>query len=826
MSAQQYVLKRENINAEFDRILEYPLTVAVASMGYGKTMAARAYLNERNLNYAWLSVDSDESSPQYIWESFANQLSITSPELGRQLRALGFPADAAQREKVLKIIEDAAYQTNTVMVIDDYHFAHSSELDKLIERIVRAGIEGFHILILSRTVPDIRIDELMLKGYCCLIKNHVFEINAGEIKKYFELYRHNISEDMARQVYDVSEGWISAAYLIMQRYAETGKLAPGKSMEKLIETAVMRRYAPREARLLYSLCVLDHFTARQAIYVSGDPEAERIIEKISGENAFVRYDEHEGVYRIHNIFNSYLRKTLEERRADIIAADLYKRSGEWCVRHDDIITGLKYFLKAEEFELIMQEFEKSSINVVFDNHSGYILDLFSQIPDRVKYRYPIGYLAYTGFYVTNADPRSGADLLSELERYYLNRDDISTETKKRIAGESMLIKAYIDFNDAGSMLRKMSRAHEMLEGRSMIANKDKIITFGSPHSMYLYYRDKGKYRWAMECVVEMFPYYTDLAGGCGKGFDDLLRAEYFLETGDLDKAVLYARKAVCKAKILDQVSVILCADFVIARAHMARGRFHDAAEIMDDLSGEAEACSSAILNSAYDLCTGYLGGLTGKEGNFSKWLQNGDMEQSEVLYQGMGFNYIVYGKYLLLRKDYIRLEVLCEEMEQTFSAFHNLLGYLHAYLLSAISKYRLFGFEAAREALLAALDIGRSDHLVLPFAEYGEFLHEMLRELQNDCGEDDYLKEIAGSAAQYRANLKTLREASPGTPSLTKRETEILRLVVEGKTNRDISAALFIAEITVRKNITSIYRKLEVNGRASAVKRALELKIM
>lgn len=54
----------------------------------------------------------------------------------------------------------------------------------------------------------------------------------------------------------------------------------------------------------------------------------------------------------------------------------------------------------------------------------------------------------------------------------------------------------------------------------------------------------------------------------------------------------------------------------------------------------------------------------------------------------------------------------------------------------------------------------------------------------------------------------------------------MLKLVVEGKTNREIAGILFIAEVTVSKNITSIYRKLGVTGRPSAVKKALEQKVL
>lgn len=824
--AQQHILKRDHVSAELGNILNYPLTLAVAAMGYGKTTSARSFFRDKNINHVWLSVESDEASPQYIWDSFTNQLAKTRPELGKQFRALGFPVDAPQRDKVLKMIEDMTYMTNTVLVIDDYHFAHAAELDRLIERIVRANIEGFHILILSRTVPDIGIDELVLKGYCYMIKSHLFEVSPNEIKNFFRLYSYDITNDTAQQVFEISEGWVSAVYLIMRRYAEIGALEPGKSIERLIETSVMSQYTHQEGMLLKALSILDSFTPQQAVYVTENTETERMIQKISYSNSFIQYDEQDGVYRIHNILKNYLRDLIDKQPEHINLEALYKRTGEWCINNGDIISGLKYLLKAKEYDLILAEFEKGSINRVLDSYPGYILELFNYIPTEIRYRHPVGYLAYTGFYVTNVDQEGGSRLLSEIERYYLNAGGISDAMKMRIAGEIELIRAYIAFNDAALMRKRLAKAHNMTGGQSLVANKDKIITFGSPHALYLYYREKGKYLGTMECVEEMFFHYTEMAGGCGKGFDDLLRAEYNLETGQFESAELYAYKAIHKAKTMDQVSVLICAYFVIARLYAMQGKFEEAMEIMDDLSSEVEECSIPMLNSAFDLCAGYMGGITGKERAFAKWLSVGDMEQSEVLYQGMGFNHVIYGKYLLLKKDYIKLEVLCEDMRKTFSYFNNMLGYLHTYVLEAAAKYKLYGMEQAKAVMTAALDIGKSDHIILPFAEYGIHIIELLLALQKDSEKDEYLDKVVKYVSQYCTNIRRMQGPKPQLPLLTKREMEILALVVEGKTNREIAAQLYIAEVTVRKNITAIYRKLDVTGRACAVKKTMELKIM
>ena len=50
-------------------------------------------------------------------------------------------------------------------------------------------------------------------------------------------------------------------------------------------------------------------------------------------------------------------------------------------------------------------------------------------------------------------------------------------------------------------------------------------------------------------------------------------------------------------------------------------------------------------------------------------------------------------------------------------------------------------------------------------------------------------------------------------PSFTRRELEIIQLVVSGKTNREIGNQLFISEKTVKHHLTKIFRKLNINKR-------------
>jgi two-component system NarL family response regulator len=65
-----------------------------------------------------------------------------------------------------------------------------------------------------------------------------------------------------------------------------------------------------------------------------------------------------------------------------------------------------------------------------------------------------------------------------------------------------------------------------------------------------------------------------------------------------------------------------------------------------------------------------------------------------------------------------------------------------------------------------------------------------------------------------------------GAPELTPRETEVLRLVADGKPNKVIAAALFISEGTVKTHINSLLRKLDAADRTQAVTIALKRGIL
>jgi DNA-binding NarL/FixJ family response regulator len=80
-------------------------------------------------------------------------------------------------------------------------------------------------------------------------------------------------------------------------------------------------------------------------------------------------------------------------------------------------------------------------------------------------------------------------------------------------------------------------------------------------------------------------------------------------------------------------------------------------------------------------------------------------------------------------------------------------------------------------------------------------------------------------ATKVLAELSRLRAVprEPRVDPFTEREREVLALLVRGASNKEIAAALFVSEGTVKNHVTALFAKLEVSDRTQAALKARDL---
>jgi two-component system response regulator DegU len=122
------------------------------------------------------------------------------------------------------------------------------------------------------------------------------------------------------------------------------------------------------------------------------------------------------------------------------------------------------------------------------------------------------------------------------------------------------------------------------------------------------------------------------------------------------------------------------------------------------------------------------------------------------------------------------------------------------------------------EYLMSSLRLGV--HAFLQKDMSGDAIVSALRKVlsgERVIGEPQVLTAVLKEFSQV------MQHRERGRYGLTDQEVEILRLAASGLNNKDIGLSQFWSEITVKRKMQDIYRKLEVKSRAQAVAAAIRL---
>jgi DNA-binding NarL/FixJ family response regulator len=128
----------------------------------------------------------------------------------------------------------------------------------------------------------------------------------------------------------------------------------------------------------------------------------------------------------------------------------------------------------------------------------------------------------------------------------------------------------------------------------------------------------------------------------------------------------------------------------------------------------------------------------------------------------------------------------------------------------------MFSADGEDASVIAAIKVGALGYLVKSATR-----DELLRAVERtEAGQATFSPGLAALVLnEYR---QLCDDPAPGTPSLTSRETEILRLVTTGRTARQIAEHLTVSPRTVQNHIQNTLRKLQLHNRVELTRWALD----
>jgi LuxR family maltose regulon positive regulatory protein len=170
-----------------------------------------------------------------------------------------------------------------------------------------------------------------------------------------------------------------------------------------------------------------------------------------------------------------------------------------------------------------------------------------------------------------------------------------------------------------------------------------------------------------------------------------------------------------------------------------------------------------------------------------------------------------------------------QQVRQAAKTSHNKWHLIEVFALQALLKDRQDDQAAALKHLETALELAQPRGFVRTFVDLGAPMAKLLSALPN--GEKQgYVQELLSlfdpTVFKYSSNDKSQVDLLPLRDSLTDREMDILKLLAQGQTNREIALQLTISPHTVNYHLKNIFSKLDVHDRRQAGMRAQELGLL
>ena len=814
---------RQPMREHLSRILETPLTVVEAPMGYGKTTAVREFVQSSGAFVLWKTLDSDLVSS--FWQGFVRLIGKVDPDCAQKLSLLGCPDTAFFLEEVLVLLENVPFPHNTVLVIDDYHLLLSAEADRFIESLIKAEMPNLHVVIISRVVFGEKATELTLKGYCTLIDKKCFELTRQEIVEYYKTCGVRLTQQEADELFSYTEGWISALYLCLLVFLQEGRIEKQSSLHHLLEKFVYQQSSDEMKDFLLTVCIFDNFSLEQAEAMWRSGPAKSLLKNLMTRNAFITYDSVNRTYQMHNILTGFLRelfdrKSLQEKKL------IWHSAGEWLTKTNHFMQALEYFYKAEDYDRLLSVLELNKGNAVTMTHLGQLRQYFRDCPPEVIAAHPRASLTYALELFANNEYELFAAQCEIIRESIEGHSQLAPEEKDQLTGELEFLLSFSQYNRIQAMTAHYLKARLLMKKPTEFFDRNGSWSFESPSVLYMFHREVGQLEQEMRDLAEGVNAYYPISDSHGFGAEYVMQAERHYLCGEIENADIAAHAAVHAAESKNQISPFLAALFVHLRIALLRGNVPGISGILERMRDKIRQQGSPAYLRTLDLCEGFLFATLSDSKKIPDWIGSGTVQESPLPFPTHGFYNIIYGKTLLLHGKYTQFLGLAPHFQMISSVFPNLLGQLYAHIQEAEAHKQLGHDEKARESLRQALDMALPDQLLLPFVENGAHLLPLLKELSTTKPAELFIHKVAELYAKYAKNIATVQHslAATNTPLslLTPRELEVARLVASGLTNQRIAALLFVTEATVKKALQNIFLKLHLNNRTALTKIFLE----
>ena len=781
------------------------LTTVIAPMGYGKTTAVNWYLLERaKLDEAAvvrISVYSDNLA--IFWKSVQEAFSHAGFDF---LRAYPCPDDAAGGSLLTDDLCHAlAGKRPCYIFIDDFHLLTDNRVPAFLCTLTNRLPENVHLIVASRDrfLPAEEI--LRLGGRLYTVGTEQLRLNHTELSIYAHRCGTELSDAQIESLLYSSEGWFSAIYLNLRTLHERGEL-PSRSSDiyAMFSAAMIDPLPSKRREFLAVMGLADEFTVEMAETVTGSKNTAAILQTLTEQNAFVKRLPDGVTFRFHHMMKDCAERTfhtMDPRRQAVY----HNRYGEWYKTHGQYLHALKFYCLAKNYDAALRVIQRDAGILLTSLGAQQVLDFIAHCPVETLKEHPLSLLVLMRSMFTWRQIPKMLELKELLLAAITEHPDWPESERGDLLGECDLIMSFLMYNDISAMSRLHRSASAQMSRPAISIQSSGGWTFGSPSVLMMFHRAPGAMESELAEMDECMPHYYKITNGHGQGAEKIMRAEALFIQGRFADAHIELETAYAQIQDNGQENMVLCCDFLSRRLSLC-------ADVEQRYTFEQRY--QAILRhhniawvNIWSATCAYYYALQREEKKIPEIFRTHHLTAVNILAPGKPMMEMIENQVYLAQGAYAKVIGHSAQLLAVCEAMHYALVALHVRIQTAVAYEHLGKREEARAWLGKALSGAAPDGLVMPFVENYGYLEEMLaRERKTDL-----IAKI--TALGETAGARNAASAHPAAfDALTPREFEIVELMAQRLSNREIAEKLYLSEGSVKQYVNQIYSKLHIEG--------------
>ena len=814
------------------------VTVVVAPAGYGKTSLVSEWAQSTDRPTIWLSMDHRDSI-QSFFEQIAFSIRQAIPDFQFN------PDSHISKDPQIhmrELVNAARSVKQSINFVIDKGTIDNPEISKFGQVLVDNLPENSHLVLIRRQTPEYSLNRYASLGNYSLINAEDLKLSDSEVAAIARINEVDVEDPNNRALIEKCDGWPAAVQLLTRSIARS-KISSFEQIDKsdplvALTQEVFNNLNQDEQSILTRLSLVQSFDMETASIILGKDFSESDMNMLASDGVFLSVTS--GSNRIFKL-NKLTRQVISEVNNVKISdsEEIHSRLATYFLEKSQPSVAIEHLYLSKNFEKL-QEVLKTSIREMaiagrgdlLIKWSDYISDPTAHLGVMRKTIKIIGHLVNSEFDVAEA-------MATELD--YIGQQDKNLLFLHQL---SAMILAHVYFT-RGQFQRSLTKIDQALNFKNPIETievtdqiallrvKASIHFLHDQHNEVVQTLEQAKLLEPSEITVNI-PYHLACMNSMalwaeGRIFEAAEQANIAITQADtfgfasisapFDAYLVLARcqiemlqselaaKTLKKLQDISQTVQVWPWYFQAAdnslRLEISRGLIHQAVDVIKELQTKQ---SSFLFTHEMD------------------WM----IDSSEILLRS-AIHDIPRLKDLMLRAPKIDLT---REIEITFDGIHDLKERktsaedlsettarerIEKYVYQSIlnNDNESLALQRLSEALNVGAEVGFNDFFVRQ-----KNLYPIL--VKAAVAKPTAFRENLVKVMGQRISAKGVEQGAL-SEKLTKREVEILKHLSTGVPISAISKKLHISQNTMKTHLRNLYRKLDVDGRHSAVDQARNL---